>query len=411
MVVDDPRLGARPPRASGPLTGPHGFPGIHGPMRTASDSRVLVRRKQEKLAKAEAALRKHVEAREDAKRLRMEQFSRESMKAVSNTAAKGLSFSIMDELRSLSVFSPPPIVELVTRCVCTLVSGDDIGDAEALEATDSGGGTVKRAHSVQGRAAAAREKLANSASSTASTRARDPVRSSDVRRGKSKSGELLSWKASLELLARPDFKWRLMNLNGMTLLDNTELVDTVAKCLDLSTLQQDRQFTIRPGRSRPSERRDLRQRIRRDLTSSLYADYAEAGVASMSPLLFEEARYTSEVAGAMLVWIQRIFAQHNRIRSAWDEATVIVEAAEARVIRAKRRVDELLDAVDELADEQDAARRSTMLLKPKIPFGTWLGLAVNLRIAESDVPQSHYDKWHSGGSRQQPRRRRSVCHV
>ena len=113
----------------------------------------------------------------------------------------------------------------------------------------------------------------------------------------------------------------------------------------------------------------------------------------------------------MLVWIQRIFAQHNRIRSAWDEATVIVEAAEARVIRAKRRVDELLDAVDELADEQDAARRSTMLLKPKIPFGTWLGLAVNLRIAESDVPQSHYDKWHSGGSRQQPRRRRSVCHV
>ena len=126
----------------------------------------------------------------------------------------------MHELRSLK-FMPPPIVQLVIRCVCTLISGDDIGDAEALELAEMkrrpssargfrDEGVVRAAHTVEGRIAAAREKLAATRSGKELA-----VRKSDTKRVKSTA--LLPWKEALQCMARPDFKWRLMNLNGKAL--------------------------------------------------------------------------------------------------------------------------------------------------------------------------------------------------
>ena len=64
---------------------------------------------------------------------RNERFSRETMRKEAKQAADGLNFGNIDELRSLKQ-APPPIAQLVARCVSTLIAGDDIGDDEAFQA-------------------------------------------------------------------------------------------------------------------------------------------------------------------------------------------------------------------------------------------------------------------------------------
>lgn len=371
MSWDDPR------RWMGPrATGPKGFLGWHGAMRPEGEVRVVLQQKRKELAKVQALLQVRKAEREVAVQLRDKAFSAEMMKYRSNHASVGLTFGNVDELRALK-FEPPPIVQLVMRCVCTLVSGDIVGDAEALEAAEAArrphsarsSSTVRGAHSLQGRIEAARELMAK-----ASVNSKQPaVRRSDVRRSGTSSASsaggsgnaLLTWKASLQLLARPDFKWRMMNLNGNTLLDNTDLVDCVRSCLDLSSLAPDIHYAILPGRSHPGDRDEVR-RTRRELTSALYSLYAETGVSTRSKLQFEEARYTSEVAGAMIIWIQRIFVQHDELRDLWEQHEAAIIAAEACVRPVKRRVDELEDALEELGEEYKAACKTTQRNKEKM---------------------------------------------
>ena len=130
----------------------------------------------------QALLQRRINEREAAIRKRDETFSVRSMKYIANTAAVGLSLGNLDELRAMK-FTPPPIVQLVVRCVCTLVSGDDIGDAEAQEAaalarrprSARGAGAVRSAHSVQGRLQAAQERLQKSTASTSQILAHEPM--------------------------------------------------------------------------------------------------------------------------------------------------------------------------------------------------------------------------------------------
>ena len=102
--------------------------GCHGPQRTAGEMRMIVKSTQEDLVKAHATLKQKMEERMLAEQRRDDMFSKESMKFFGNLASNGLNFSNLGELRSLKV-SPPPLVQLVTRCVCTLIMGDDIGQA------------------------------------------------------------------------------------------------------------------------------------------------------------------------------------------------------------------------------------------------------------------------------------------
>ena len=189
--------------------------------------------------------------------------------------------------------------------------------------------------------------MLNSARSSSSTH-RPSVRESDVARaGK---GELLSWEQSLRMLQRADFKFRLMNLNGRVLLDNAELIENVRSCLDLSSITPEHKVEILPGRSHAGDR-DADVVKRRELVQALYDAMSEAGVQDVLPLKFEEARYVNEVVGAMLIWIFRVFAQHEVLIKAWKRCSKACDDADQRVIEAKKIVVQREIAWEELVEE------------------------------------------------------------
>ena len=78
----------------------------------------------------------------------------------------------------------------------------------------------------------------------------------------------------------------------------------------------------------------------------------------------------------MLIWTDRIFAQHDQLRQDWIEATEAIEKAHALVIPARRRLDESRDEVEELMTELEEARtaskekRKAFTAKPK-PRASW----------------------------------------
>ena len=90
------------------------------------DLRVSMRQSHARLANAQAVLKRRIQAVEQAEHERNVRFSKAIMKKEANQAADGLNISNIDELRKIQR-APPPIVELVARCVSTLISGDNIG--------------------------------------------------------------------------------------------------------------------------------------------------------------------------------------------------------------------------------------------------------------------------------------------
>lgn len=106
------------------------------PARTEGELRVAIRQANERLAAAESVVRAKEAKYEKAKRERDLRFSKGSMKQDAAKAVEGLNFSNLDELRSLK-FAPPPIAQLVARCVATLVIGDEFGDHEAYDAEEA----------------------------------------------------------------------------------------------------------------------------------------------------------------------------------------------------------------------------------------------------------------------------------
>merc|ERR1719197_635732 len=77
---------------------------------------------QEVLKKADSVL-------EGVQQTKNEQFGDTQMTTMAKQTAEGLNLATIDELRSMKM-QPPPVVEIVVRCICTLASGDDLGDAE-----------------------------------------------------------------------------------------------------------------------------------------------------------------------------------------------------------------------------------------------------------------------------------------
>jgi hypothetical protein len=85
----------------------------HGPQRVEGEVRVLVRQAIDRLTKSEVTLQSRISDRDRVTRDRDEYFGRAASQARGATAAEGLSFGSLDELRNLR-FKPPPIVELVS---------------------------------------------------------------------------------------------------------------------------------------------------------------------------------------------------------------------------------------------------------------------------------------------------------
>ena len=379
--------------------------------RNPAELRVLQKQAAARLSNAEAVLRRREDDRERALLAREDRFSDMTMKKEAATAARGLNLSNLDELRSLK-FAPPPIVQLVARCVATLISGDEIGDAEAesgsepssaatsarqpssaatsarqLKASQVGKpkepppetaisrlASPKQPDSARGRLYEPREtarpqsprRLGSprrhaegieapmsareqpTSARAASPRAKASVRDSDVKRVA--QGKLVSWEATQKMLLRSDFKLRLMTLNAKCLLDNSELIENVRTCLDLSSIKPGQKFNILPGRQHAGDR-DNDVRERRELVKALYQESEEDGV-HLTPLKYEEARYVNEVVGAMLIWVFRIFKQYAVLIKAWKRCAVAYEAADARVIEAKKVVEKSHFALDAVSREQ-----------------------------------------------------------
>ena len=80
----------------------------------------MLQKRRDQLAQLEELLKKRMEARRLAIERRDQHFSNDSMKYMANTAAVGLKFADLNELRALKV-EPPPIVQLVMRCVLSLI--------------------------------------------------------------------------------------------------------------------------------------------------------------------------------------------------------------------------------------------------------------------------------------------------
>lgn len=155
-------------------------------------------------------------------------------------------------------------------------------------------------------------------------------------------------------MQRTDFKQRLVTLSGRALLESRELVSAVARCLDLSSIAPGAKFQILPGRPHPTDHFD-ENRARRQLTSVLYKEQQEVGV-HLNPLTYEEARYVNEVTGAMLIWIHRIFAQHNLLISEWKKASLAVNVAWQAVLAARKKAHFRRHQMEELEAERDALR-------------------------------------------------------
>lgn len=384
-------------------TGPKGHLSVHGPERSLGNVRIAVRQAHEKVTAAEAALRqRHVE-RDAAVRVREERFSVRSMRLLSNTAAIGLKLSNLDEFRSLK-YEPPPLVQLAVRCVCTLVSADDtpLTDAETaqIRALELAALKAEERRIAKTRPQSARASSSSITGTGTHTKEYDamhgvrwpreaeiaqsgtfrprvvPARSPPKKTKEeqlgwqsardSRTDKLMTWRDSVEQFAKPNFKWRLRNLNGRKLLESAELVEAVRAVLDLSTIKQGQPFTILPGRSHPGDTSE-QAKSRRELTSAIYREYDGAGVATRtSGLQFEEARYCCEVAGAMLIWIKRVLALQDQLRKTWAAASQAIEDAEERVIPAKRRLDELRDWTEELTEELNATWRKVQQAKQKM---------------------------------------------
>ena len=84
--------------------------------------------------------------------------------------------------------------------------------------------------------------------------------------------------------------------------------------------------------------------MRRELTSMLYANEKEEGVAR-NPLRFEEARYANGVAGAMLIWMQRILSRHAELTKLWEYLSDGIDDANIAVIPARRKYNERLESL------------------------------------------------------------------
>ena len=310
---------------------------------------------QDVLKKAEAAL-------SSAERTRNERFGDAEMRQNAKEAAEGLNLASLDELRSMKL-QPPPVVEIVARCVCTLASGDDLGDAE-----------------YRAKEKAVREEAAKKAAAATAAKGqpKPKPREATARR------RLLGWEDSQRVLSRANFKERIANFDGRVLLDNDDLVAEVRSRIDLSSIRPEqtmaqnlKRMPVRSERERNVEQANAQDR------RALYSKAIASGDTASAPLItIDDARYVSKIAPPLLVWMARILKQHEMLEPAWRQMTLELRAA------TKKRDDALgqFRATKQKSDEarEEEARRKQKLKEEK-ERAEALGLQADDEKAEVDL--------------------------
>ena len=282
-----------------------------------------VGRSQDVLKKAEAAL-------SAAESKRNERFGDAEMQQNAKEAAEGLNLASLDELRSMKI-DPPPVVEIVARCVCMLASGDEFGDVE-----------------YRAKEKAVREEAAKKA------KGQPKPKQPTTRR------QLLGWADSKRVLSRANFKERIANFDGRVLLENDDLVAEVRSRIDLSsirpeqTMAQNLKQPVRTQEQRSAEQATAQDRRER------YAKAIASGDASSAPrITVDDARYVSKIAPPLLVWMARILKQHEMLEPAWRQMTLEVRAA-------RKKRDDAMDQFRSTKQKSDEAREEEARRKQKL---------------------------------------------
>lgn len=287
-----------------------------------------------RLLAAEQALAKSEAAFESATDLRGKRFGDEEMMQNAKAAAEGLNLACLDELRSMKM-QPPPVVEIVARCVCTLASGDDLGDAEY------------RAAQKAKEAANAKKVAAAIARGETPPKIREPERR-----------RLLSWEESQRVLSRSNFKDKIANFDGRVLLDNEDLVAEVRNRLDLASIKPDESMSanLKAPSLTKKEKADALAAAQRRREGYAYA--IQTGDANAAPLVsLNDARYVSKIAPPLLVWIARVLSQNELLEPAWAQVTVACRDAAKKRDEAKVQVVILRKKMEETREDEMRKRQ------------------------------------------------------
>ena len=280
-----------------------------------------------RLQAAEGVLKKCEEKLEQVEKVKTDKFSDDEMAASAKVAAEGLDLNLVaDELRSMKL-APPPVVELVARCVCTLASGDDMGDLDV------------RAAEV------ARDNARKKKNVTLVAKGQAPPKPTVPLQEKKK---LLTWEDSQKVLARANFKERIANYDGRMLLDNEDIVSEVKARVDLSSIDPTKPMSelLAPPKKSKKERNDeaIAAVRRREAHNE---GVAEGGAGAL--LTLDDARYVSKIAPPLLVWIARVIAQHTVNDPMWKRTSAACFEAIKKRDEAKEAVLQLRKKVDEIA--------------------------------------------------------------
>ena len=255
-------------------------------------------------------------------------------------AVRDLSKGDVDEIRALKI-APPPIVQLIVCCVCTLLGADE----------------------------AKRRSWAGTVSTAALKR----------------QGGLASWEEAQKMLAKADFKPVLLAYDPAVLLTQTDAIDAVRGRIQIASdadkpRPAPKLAAVARRAAQELSSAAAAQRASRELSSIAaarllrtvaYAQEASAlqtGAAevTLAPLSIEEVSSCSRVAGKLAHWCSRVLANVAALQAVAAESDTAavasittcgheVERARAALASAQRAAELRAEAAVRLAAEKAAA--------------------------------------------------------
>ena len=314
------------------------------------------RRLQARLTAAEAILKLNEEALSKEVKDRASHFSDESMGTMAVDLARGVSPADLDELRNLcKQAAPPPAIQLLGRCVATLLSADTAAEAEraaqkasgrplsptrGTAAGAKGGGTDAKGRGGGGGNGAAPGGRGGGAAAAAVPAA------------------LLSWEEARLTIVRADLKTRLLHFDPRCVLTMPHVMSAVRACVDrrvTSTMPMHPSVRTRDHSGRkivPSSNAAsiavLHEAATVTGTVSMVGSSARvagatcgtgAGGGATAVLTYEDAMFVSRSATVFIVWLARVFGVVERLEREWHEATLACRKLEGAIDDARHHVE------------------------------------------------------------------------
>jgi hypothetical protein len=338
------------------------------------------RRLQARLTAAEAILKLNEEALSKEVRDRASNFSDESMGTMAVDLARGVSPSDIDELRNLCKQAAPPLViQLLGRCVATLLSADTAAEAERAAHKASGRplshgpfshGPLSHGPLSHGRPLSpTRGTAAGANGGGADARGRGGGSGNGAAPGgvgggaaASVAAALLSWEEARLTIVRADLKTRLLHFDPRCVLTMPHVMSAVRACVDrrvTSTMPMHPSVRTRDHSGRkivPSSNAAsiaaLHEAATVTGTGSMVGSSARgagatcgtgagggAGGGATAVLTYEDAKFVSQSATVFIVWLARVFGVVERLEREWHEATLACRKLEGAIDDARHHVE------------------------------------------------------------------------